>query len=164
MPIEIIFELEDRSGDKSSTSVKVEDGHAAGTLEGFAVAWANAIDNFLAGVIRSAVAYIMGDISGLTSNTITETADVEHYGKFEFLTVDGNNVKVNIPCIAEGVVGAFTSDSLDLADPEVAAFVTAMEVGIAVTGGTITPCDIAENDIVDTAFAREAFSNSGARR
>jgi hypothetical protein len=53
---------------------------------------------------------------------------------------------------------------LNQAETNVAAFIAAMETGIAVTGGTISPCDIGESSIVDTVFAREAFKNSGARR
>lgn len=164
MPTEIIYEIEDRSGSKSSTSVKVGTGFALATIQGFGVAWANAIDQILHGVIRKATAYLYPNLSGLTSNTIASTADVEHYGKFEFLTEGGDSVKINIPALNEVAILAYDSDSLNQAEPEVAAFITAMEVGISTTFGTITPCDIAENDITDLIFAREAFSNSGARR
>lgn len=164
MPIELICEVTDRSGDKSSTSMKVESGIALGPLTLFAVAWVNLLDDIIAGVIRTVTAYAKGNVAGLTGNSIVATSDVEHYGKFEFLTNSGNNVKVNVPALDEGAVGALTSDDLDIADPQVAAFIAAMTTGIAVTGGTITPCDIAENDLTDLIFAREAFSNSGAHR
>lgn len=164
MATEIIFEVEDRSGTKATTSVHVGTGFSIATLTGFAVAWANAFDALINGVIRTATAYIRPIITGLTSNTIASTADVEHYGKFEFLTNGGNRVKFTIPCLNEVAILAYDSDDLDQSEPEVAALITAMTVGIAVTGGTIVPCNVAEEDLTDCLFAREAFSNSGAHR
>lgn len=164
MPIEIIYEVQDRSGSKATTSVQVPSNHVVTTLTGFAVAWANNIDDLMDGVIRTATAYLRMALSGLTSNTIASTSDVEHYGKFEFLTSNGNRVKINIPALNEVAILAYDSDDLNQGEPDVAAFIAAMEVGIAVTGGTITPCDIAEDDITDVVFAREAFSNSGSHR
>jgi hypothetical protein len=70
---------------------------------------------------------------------------------------------VNVPGIAESNVLA-GSDDLDIIDLTVAAFITAMETGIAVTGGTISPCDVNEDTIIDTVYAREQFRASGKRR
>lgn len=164
MAIEIIFEVEDKSGDKSTTQVRVAGEPTITGLNGFGVGWANVLNNLIAGKILSAAALVKAAVSSLTGNNIGALSDVEHVGKFEFLTSAGQRVKVNVPALSEIVLGATTSDSLDIGQPNIAAFITAMETGIAVTGGTIQPCDVGEVSIVDTVFAREAFRNSGSRR
>lgn len=165
MAIEIVYEVEDRSGDKATTAVKVGGNQVVANITEFAAAYATAVNAIIKGIIRSATAYFFPDISGLTGNVATPFSDVEHVGKFEFLTADGNRVKVNIPAIDEQLVEATTSDSLNQSQTDVAAFIAAMENGIAVSGGgTIQPCDIGESSLIDTIFAREAFRNSGARR
>jgi hypothetical protein len=164
MPVEIVYEIEDADGDTGSTSVRVGGEPTIAGLNGFGAGWATALNNVIGGVIRSAVAYLLTDISGLVGNLIGANSDVEHIGKFEFLTAGGNRVKVNIPCLDEVTLGATTSDDLNQAAPSVAAFLAAMENGISVSGALIQPCDVGESSIVDTVFAREAFRNSGKRR
>lgn len=164
MAVEIIYEIEDSSGDSSSSSVRVADDTTLAGLEGFGVAWAQAMNNLILGVIRSATAYIKPAISGLTGNTIEGTADVEHIGKFEFLTEEGQRVKFNIPAISETITQTTTVDEINQAQTDVAALIAAMENGINVGGALIRPCDIGEVFISDTVFAREAAKNSGARR
>jgi hypothetical protein len=68
-----------------------------------------------------------------------------------------------VPGILESLVIP-NSKELDLAEPAVAAIITAMQNGIAVTGGTITPSDIQEEDIVGFESALERFRASGRRR
>jgi len=162
--IELIMEVEDRSGDKASTSVKLEATATIAQMGVFAVAWATAVNLFILGKIISVVGYLLPSIGTLTSNTIVETSDVEHIGKFQFITANGRRVNVNIPALDEAAVNAYSSDALDQAEPEVAAFIAAMLSGIAVTGGTISPTDIGEDNITDVIFAREAFRNSGVHR
>lgn len=165
MPIEVITTIEDRSGDKATTSVWVLDASTLANLNTFAPAWATAINNIIYGKILSIVARIIPTIVGLSNNTLLETADVEHKGKFVFRTnVTQTKVEVNIPCLDEAAVSAYGSDELDQTNPEVAAFIAAMETGIAVTGGTISPCDVGEISISEIYYAREAFANSGRRR
>jgi len=161
---EMVFEIEDASGDVASTSVKVISTTTAANLVGFAAGFATALNNIIAGKILSAAAFLGVDISGLTSNVVLDDSDVEHIGKFEFLSVLGFRVKVNIPCLHETSVMPTNSDAINQADSDVAAFIAAMEDGVSVTGALIEPCDIAESDIVSVVFAREAFRNSGARR
>jgi len=164
MPIEIITTVEDRSGTKGSTSVKVLDTATLAQLNAFAPLWATALNNVILGKITSVFANLIGSTFGITGNTGTVDADVEHVGKFQFRTATGNRVNINIPALDENAIAAYSSDTLDEAAPEVAAFIAAMETGVTVTGGTISPCDIGEQSIVDTLFAREAFRNSGARK
>jgi hypothetical protein len=164
MAIEIVYTVEDASGDQATTQIRVAGEPTVAGLNGFGAGYATALNNIIAGIIRSAVAFLKPAFSSLTGNLIGADSDVEHIGKFEFVALNGQRVKVNVPCLAEVTIGATTSDSLDQAQVNVAAFLAAMETGIGVTGGTISPCDIGESSISDTVFAREAFKNSGARR
>lgn len=164
MAIEIVYTIEDASGDEATTQVRVAGEPTIAGLNGFGAGYATAVNNIIAGIIRSAVAFLKPAFSSITGNNIGALSDVEHIGKFEFVALNGQRVKVNVPALSEIALGATTSDSLDQAQVNVAAFLAAMETGIAVTGGTISPCDIGESSISDTIFAREAFRNSGARR
>jgi hypothetical protein len=164
MPIEIITTVEDRSGTKATTSVKVLDASTIAQLLAFAPLWATALNNLIFGKIISMVADVLGSTIGITGNAGTINSDVEHIGKFQFRTVSGTRVNVNIPALDEAAVSAYSSDTLDQANTEVAAFIAAMETGIVTAGGNIAPCDIGELSIIDTVLAHEAFKNSGARR
>lgn len=164
MAVEIIATITDASGDTSTTSHKVNDPVLVGALTAYGIAWASLLDDLIHGVIRSVNAYVKASVSSLLNNTIIGTADVEHVAHFSFLAANGLSVDVNIPSMNEAIIDASTSDTLDQADLQVAAFITAMETGIAVTGGTISPCDIGESSITDTIFARESFRNSGSAR
>lgn len=164
MPIEVIALIEDASGDEATTSIKVASASTLVQLQAFAPLWATALNDFIYGKVKSAVAHVLGSTIGIINNGGALNSDVEHVGKFQFRTVSGTRVLVNIPALDENAVEAYASDTLDQAQPEVAAFIAAMETGIAVTGGTISPCDIGEVSIQELVFAREAFKNSGKRR
>lgn len=164
MPIEVITTIEDRSGDRATTSVHVLDASTVANLNTFAPAWATALNSLIFGKIISMLALIFPSIGALTDNTLNPDSDVEHVGKFVFRAQNGVKVEVNIPALDEAAVDAYNSDVLDQADTEVAAFIAAMESGVSVTGGTISPCDIGESSIASIVFARESFRNSGKRR
>lgn len=164
MAIEIVYTIEDRSGTKGTSSVRIADDPTIAGLKGFAESWATMINNLTLGKVLSAVAHLLANITGLTSNTIAPSSDVEHLGKFQFITASGIRMNVNIPALAEAAVGADTADELNQAQADVAAFLAAMEDGILVGAATIQPCDIGEEDIVGTVFSREGARNSGARR
>lgn len=163
MSIEITYTIEDKSGTKGTTSVRVADGATLAGLTGFAASWATALNNVIRGKILSAVAHILANISGLTSNVATSFSDVEHLGKFQFLTASGIRVGCNIPSIDETLTNALNTDELDQSATGVAAFLTAMEDGINAAGALIQPCDVGGDSIVSTVFAREGARNSGAR-
>lgn len=160
--VQIIYTVQDDDGDTSTTTIHTPTGFTLAQWGEFGSAMATLLDAILAGKIINADICFGVDISGLTSNTALSTSDREEIGAFQFRTLQGYKVNVNIPGLDELVV-ASGSDDLDQADPDVAAFITAMESGVAVTGGTVSPCDIAEDDIVSTVFARERFRSSGSR-
>lgn len=163
IPIEIVYTIEDRRKRTATTSVKLGSGETKTRVGLFAVAFADVIDNLINGIIRSAVAFLNVDISGLTSNTATSDSDVEEIAAASFKTGINTKVDVNIPAVLETLVDNDTGN-LNLAAGAVAAFVTMMEDGIAVTGGTIIPCDIGEEDGLQLVYFRERSRNSGTRK
>lgn len=163
MAIEIIYTIEDSSGTKGTTSVRVEDDVTVAGLQGFGAGWATALNNLIRGKILGAVAHLLCNISGLTLNTITGGSDVEHLGKFQFVTATGVRVDCNIPTIAEFTVEADVNDEMDVSQVDVAAFISMMEDGILVSGATIQPCDVGGVSLTSLVFAHEGARNSGAR-
>ena len=161
MPTKIIATIEDASGDQSTTEIKVPSATTIANLTTFAVSWLTAMNLIIYGKILSAVAYILPGVGTLTGNTLFSTAMVERQGHFIFLSVAGSRVEVNVPALAEAIVAATTADELDQSDTQTAAFIAAMTTGIAVTGSTIAPCDIAESSISDVLIANETHKNTG---
>ncbi len=164
MPVNLIYTIEgDTQGEKSTTSLTLWDGNLLDSLQKFGVAFATILNNAIMGKILDAFLVFDVDISGLTGNTLSDASDVEEIGAFEFGTAENNRIKLNLPGLQEAKVIADTHE-LDTADSDIAAIIAMMEDGLSVTGGTIEPCDIGGDDIVDTFFAREQFRNSGSRR
>jgi hypothetical protein len=161
MTQEIVYEVRDRRNKKATTSVRINDATEAQT-DAFANAWADAIDNIIGGVIRGAVALLGVDISALIGNVAAVGSDVEEIAEFDFRTAIGTKVLVTIPGILETLVDNDTGD-LNLAAPQVAAFVAMMEDGITV-GVLVQPCDVGNDDIVSLRYARERSRNSGTSR
>lgn len=163
MPVEIVFSIYDKRGKSSTTSVKLVSGSQLGNTEGFAVAWADALDNLIGGVIRGATAILGVDISALTGNVAAAGSDVEEIASFQFETAGGIPVEVNIPGILETLVTNETGE-LNLAATAVADFVALMEDGITVSATLVEPVDVGNDDITRLIYARERFRNSGKRK
>ena len=160
---EIIYEIRDRRNKKATTSVKIADTADEADTDVFANAWADAIDNLIGGVIKSAHAVLPVDISGLTGNVAASGSDVEEIAEFEFLTTGTPKVIVSIPGILETLVDNDTGD-MNMSASAVAAFVAMMEDGIDVGGTFIEPCDVGGLDIVSTRYGRERSRNSGSSK
>lgn len=156
LAFEIIATLSDESGDDATTTIKVPSGFSLSQYGEFAVAMSSLVDDMLSGRVDGLDLCLTADISGLTGNLVGAASDVEEVGRFQFRTVDGRPVKLNLPALNESLVAVGTDD-LDLVDPAIAAIEAMMVDGIAVTLATITPCDVAEDDIVSLEFAREGF-------
>lgn len=164
MAVQLVYTIVgDKPGETSETSVSLYSGNILSALTGFAVAFATLLNNAIMGKILDAYLVFGVDISSLTGNTLSAASDVEEIAAFEFATGENNRVKLNIPGLQEAKVVSGTHE-LDTADSDIAAVIAMMEDGIAVTGGTIEPCDIGGDDLVDTFFAREQFRNSGKKK
>lgn len=164
MPVvSLVYTIEDAAKGKSTTQIFLDQADTLARLLGFGSAFATLLNNAIMGKILDAYLVFDVDVSGLSNNTLSDASDVEEIAAFEFATETGDRVKCNVPALQEAKVLAETHE-LDTADTDVAALIAMFEDGLAVTGGTIEPCDIGEVDIVDTFFAREQFRNSGKRR
>lgn len=160
---QIIYTAIDDSGERGTTAINLPTGFSLAQFGEFAESMATLVDAILGGKVESAEICFGVDISALTSNTALSTSDVEEIGAFQFLTLGNFPVAVNVPCIDELLV-ASGSDDIDQSDADIIAFISAMESGISTAGGTISPTDVAEDDIVTTVSARERFRASGTRR
>lgn len=162
MPLapKIRFTIADNDGDKGNTEIHVQSGDTIAQYQSFAEDYAAAMDDILLGAIQPiATMSIPVDISGLTGNTLDPNSDVEQIAAFQFIDTNGEPVDVNIPgLLLADVVGG--SDSLNLADTEIAAFIALIETG----DGTVAPCSVSEADIVDTLYARQETRPSGRKR
>jgi len=156
---EVVYEFVDASGDRAESAVKIPTTFSLPQYTEFARAMATLVNNIVGGIVSRAGLRVAIDVSGLTGNVVDSSSDVEDVGAFQFTTAAGRPVRVNIPGINESKVLA-GSDDLDVVDADIAAFVTAMESGIAVTAGTIPPTDVAEDDIDTLVFARERFRST----
>lgn len=159
---EVIYTAIDDDGDRGTTTVKVPTGFSLSDYGEFGAAMATLIDAMMAGKVESADLCFTADVTGLLANTADNDSDVEEIGAFQFDTFENRLVSINVPGLDELKVTAGTDD-IDTSDPDVAALLTAVEVGINTAGGTISPCDIGEDDIVSLRTARERFRSSGAR-
>lgn len=162
LAFEIIIEYEDEDGDRATHAVEIPTTFTIAQYTEFAQALVQLKDAVSLCRISNCSLGVSADLSGLSNNLLDESADVEDVGAFQFLSAENFPVNVNIPGLSEVVVAA-GSDDIDQAHVNVAPFITAMEDGIAVTGGTIIPCDIGEEDIISLVFARENFRPSGRR-
>jgi hypothetical protein len=162
----ITYTLADGDGDTAATAVYVPIGDTLVRYGEFAVVHAETMEPLVLGVFQpTAILSIPVDISALTGNVAAAESDVEQIAQFSFADTDNEPVKVNVPgcnVLQHVVVG---SDALDLADADIAAFISMMEDGIEITGAvTVSPSGIAESDIVDTFYARKATKNSGRKK
>lgn len=162
--LEVIYSIEDDDGDIATTSIKVPNGFSIAQYTEFAAAMADIVQNLLDGALRSADLCLSVDISAIGNNTLVEASNADEIAAFQFITTDSRRVNVNLPAYSADNFTIAGSDDLDQSDADVMAFITAMTSGLAVTGGTIEPCDVGEDDIVDLLTAREAYRSSGRRK
>lgn len=163
MVVDLVYYIDDDAGNVSTTSLPLPEAFTLAQLTEFAQGFAPIIDAIIHGRFKGADLCVNINVGGLSNNNISTISDVEEIAAFEFVTVNGDRVKLNVPGCPDLAVLA-GSNELDTADAEVAAVITMMESGLAVTSGTKEPCDVGASDIVDTLFAREHFRSSGRRR
>jgi len=160
--IEVTPTWRDQANKTSTNTLYVPNGLTLAQMQEGLVAAAVLLDE-VSGAVMEGMGYNVDvDISALTGNGGTSTADVEDIGAFQFRTADGRPVNVNVPAIID-TLSIAGSDALDQADTDIAAFISMFEDGLATTGGTIQPTDVDEDDIVSVIYAREEVRNSGSR-
>lgn len=165
MPVSnrIDYVLRDASGGRAKTGFWVEPGLTLAQYQQGGQALAQEINAITNGVVESASMTIPVDVSGLTQNIAGANSDVEEVARFGATTADGRPVQVNVPGLIPTAIAA-GSDDLNQANSAVAAMISMLEDGIVVTGGTIRPSDVGEQDITQVLTARYAVRPSGTRR
>lgn len=158
LAVSIRFDLVDAKNKASNTTIRVPNGFSIAQYIEFAQAMGQLISDLSQAQITRA-SFVVG--LDLSSATIKASAgafsDIAHKAYFGFQTaVAGFRSKMRLPTLDETKVNA-ASDTINQVDVDVAAYMTAMENGIIVTGGTISPSDARGNDIVSTDYAREVF-------
>lgn len=160
MPLAATVRLDfiDAKGKTSFTKVRIPTGFALADYTQFGFGIAQSIANISDCRITN-VSFCLGiDLSGATIKAAASVlSDIAQKAIVGFGTaVSGFRTLMKIPAIVESKI-VLGSDTVDQTDADWAAFLTAMEDGIVVTGGTISPCDIRENDVTTTEYAREFF-------
>jgi len=168
----IVYEYEDRMQRRATNQLNVKTFVAADGEEfpptmphinAFASVLAEAVDGLIGGIIRRATYVIVGDISGVTGNVASDSADVEEIGAFQFRTLDGLKVQANVPAIIETLVTNETGN-INQAATAVAAYLAMMEDGIDLGGTLVRATDVGGDYLDATVYARERSRNSGKRR
>jgi len=162
-PDKAVFSYRDQANKTATSEAFFTTGLTLAQItEGLGEGLAPLIDAITGALITAINVLLSVDISGLTGNTVGALSDVEEVGEFIGTTAANRKVIINIPGIINTLSTAGTDD-LDQTDTDVAALISALEDGLAVTGGTIIPCDIGGSDVVSVITARERTRNSGAR-
>lgn len=169
MALSVFIRVRDAGGgDKPGTSIISVEIPLA-TTPANAIAFARGLTTFVdpltEGLIEAAGVTFEVDLAGLGLDTVASAlADVQERAIFAFRTAAGKLKRIGIPCFLETLFnGAGALDTVDTADTDVAAFITAMEDGIDVTafGGTgiVAPVDTNNSDLATFESANQQFVN-----
>lgn len=158
MAIEIGLTITDVKGDKSTVTIPLPDGTALSDVQLFATQLAALVQPLVQGQLVSLTFTV--PVNWTPWPIIDAAADVQEKARFAFRTASGFLKSLSIPTVVESIFATGSGD-VDTSDPDVAAFVTAMEDGIDLTGvggsGTIEPSDLRNDDLVSLAQAHEAW-------
>lgn len=158
LAVSMRFDFTDAKGKTSFTKVKVPTGFTISGYLDFGTIMAGLIAD-LSNCRLTRASFCVG--LDLSSSTIKAVAgglsDIAQKALFGFSTVvSGLRTKLKMPSISETKM-VLGSDVLDQSDADVASFISAMENGIVVTGGTIEPTDLRGNNVSTLNYARELF-------
>lgn len=159
--VKVVYSFVDDKGKTATSEVKVPLGFSIAQYIEFAEEMGLLIDAAVNTQMTSIAISLGVTLPGGLQSGAGVGADVEEKGAFQFSTVGGWKTRVNLPGLTESLVIAGT-DAIDETDAAVAALITAFESGITlpIAGGTLSPCDAREDDIVSLDFARERFRAS----
>lgn len=159
MAFSIIYTIADAKGSTSTTEVNLPAATDFADVVEFAADMAVLINDLIQGVIRRIGVAFTVDLPVSLRDTPVSGSDVEEGARFQFITDGGFFTSLRLPTFDESNIAA-GGRSVDTADTAVAAFVTAMEDGIDVSGTVVEPCDKREEDVLSLSTAREQFLSS----
>ena len=158
LAVAIRYDFIDDKGKTSFTKIRVPTGNTIAQYTEFAQAMGQFIANMSSCRITGGSITFTIDLSGLgLKSAAASITDVFQKGYFAFNSAaTGFFKRLRVPTLSEAKVSA-GSDGINTVDADVAAFINAMNNGIVVTGGTITPTTERGHDLVSLSEAREVF-------
>lgn len=160
MAASIYFVVEDSDGDKSTVEFFFAEATPLAVLSAGVSAVAALVNPLVLGGLSAAGFRVEVDVSGTWGVVGSVLADIQEKAEFAMRTANGFLSRLNLPTFDESLF-VTGQDEVDLADPDVAAFVAFLETGITAGGGTLAPTDYREDQI---AFVQTATENWGKRR
>lgn len=120
------------------------------------------VNPLTAGRLVSAGFTVEADISAFTNPVALVLSDIQERAHFIFRTVNGFLKRIGIPAVAEGIFGSGgAADTVDTTDPDVAAFVAAMETGVNILpSGLVTVTDRRGENLEVLESAVEAWGKT----
>jgi hypothetical protein len=164
LAVTIQLDFKDAKNKTSFTRVHVPTGFTIAQYITFAQDLAEAAKAITTGRITGVSVNFGLSLAGATlTNVQNVLADVSSKALFQFTSaIAGLRAKFFIPTFDEDNLVTIGTDDIDVADVGVAAFITAIEDGYALTGGQMTPRDKRGNDLVTNNISRELFSSRAA--
>jgi len=158
LAITMRFDFEDDKGKSSSTKIRLPSGFSIANYVEFGQAAAQLLVNASTGSLTGATITFNVSLDALGLKTVpSAVSKVARKLYLQFTTaVTGFLGKTLFPSLAESKVIS-GSDDVDQADVDVAALVSALEDGIAVTLGTMTFTNGRGHDLVTATDAKEQF-------
>lgn len=158
LAVNLRFDFVDDKNGKSHTNVKVPTGFTIANYLEFGQGMAQLLSNLSAAQItRASVTFAIDLSTAVIKAVASGLSDVAQKAFFMFRSaVAGFYNRLKLPAFSESKIIS-GSDSVDTSDPDVSAFIAAMENGLSVTGGTIAPSDDRENDLAALHIAKEQF-------
>jgi hypothetical protein len=156
--IAIHFTIVDDKNKSSKTTIHVPTGFSLAAYLNFGQAMAQLIANISEGQLTEVSVSYPVDLSGATIRAAAlAAADIFKKVFFQAASaVSGLVGKFFIPTYNE-VNNVVNSDSVNFADPEVAALVSIIEDGVNVSGEIVQPIDLRGNDLELVTIGREVF-------
>ena len=152
------YTVADEKGHKSRITFNFNDGLTVAQVQELNIALQNLLkpgapDNLIIGGIVGGGAVLTLPIQA-GMETIEDTARVEYGALFDFLVTGGFHTSFRLPTFNEAKI-TDGGDTVNQSDPQVAALINGMVVGISVTGGTATLQDYRGTDVTAISTAAE---------
>jgi hypothetical protein len=154
MPISFWFKVRDAKGDESTREIYLPTATTPANAQAFGLAMLPLLDAILVGGIVGGGINLSLDLTGI-SQVAGSVSDLQEMARFAFRDAAGFLTSLTLPTFAEAKMVA-SSKQVDLADADVAAFVTAMTGGLSGQ----QPVSLHEDDLVTVETAVEAWGNA----
>lgn len=157
VPYSITLSISDAKGDQSLVTIPVSSSETVVNVIDFAEAIIPLIQPLVTGALRAAEVSI--PVAFTPWPAVASVADVQEKARFAFRTANGFLKHLSLPTFLESLFTPGSRD-VDLADTNVAAFVTAMVDGLSVNATTVEPTDTRDEDITELEAASEAWGRA----